>query len=132
MQPPYTPPQQPSYTLPNQPQTQYYSPGQQQYAAPTYAAPQMYPNTVMMGHGYPQTSAQLAMILASVSIFAGGICLAIPALIIANGAQQITDMHPGHPDAQSVKIAKIISWIMITITSVFIFFYVILLAMIGI
>ena len=77
---------------------------------------QQMPGTVVMGGVYPQTSAQTALILSIVSIFVGGICLAIPALIIANGALAITKQMPGHPDAGTAKTAQVISWIMIGLT----------------
>jgi len=65
---------------------------------------------------YPQTSAQTALILSILSIFLGGICLAIPALIIANSALAVTNQMPGHPDAGSAKAAQVISWIIIALT----------------
>jgi len=92
---------------------------------------QQMPGTVVMGGGYPQTSAQTAMILSIVSIFVGGICLAIPALIIANGALAITNQIPGHPDAGSAKIAQVISWIVIGLTLLVIGFFVMLIAGAG-
>ena len=42
---------------------------------------------------YTETNAVMAMILAAVSYFMCGICSAIPAVIIANGALQITSNH---------------------------------------
>ena len=44
---------------------------------------------------YTETNAVMAMILAAVSYFMCGICSAIPAVIIANGALQITSNQPG-------------------------------------
>ena len=73
--------------------------------------------TIMAGTGMPQTNAMLALILALVSIFAGGLCLAIPAAILAKGALNITDAHPGHPDASNAKIAWIISLIIIGLSA---------------
>lgn len=70
----------------------------------------------MMGGGYPKTSAMTALILSVVSVLFGGICLAIPALIVANGALAITNQFPGHPDAATAKAAKIVSWIIIGFT----------------
>ena len=78
--------------------------------------------------GFPQTSAQLALILSIVSIFLGGGCLAIPALIIANGALKITSQIPGHPDAGSAKTAQVISWIVIGLTILIVMLYVFLIA----
>jgi hypothetical protein len=84
---------------------------------------QQMPGTVVMGGGYPQTSAMTALILSIVSILlgAGAICLAIPALIIANGALEITNQMPGPPDAGTAKTAQVISWIMIGLTLLFVF-----------
>jgi len=92
---------------------------------------QQMPGTVVMGGVYPQTSAQTALILSIVSIFVGGICLAIPALIIANGALAITKQMPGHPDAGTAKIAQIISWIIIGIFTLVIGFFVLLIVGAG-
>ena len=89
---------------------------------------QQMPGKVVMGGGYPQTSAQTALILSIVSIFFGGICLAIPALIIANGALGITNQIPGHPDTGSAKAAQVISWIIIGLTLLVIVFFVMLMA----
>jgi hypothetical protein len=52
-----------------------------------------------------------------VSIFFGGICLAIPAWIIANGALAIANSYPNHPDISKAKAAKVIS-IIVTILTV--------------
>jgi uncharacterized membrane protein len=74
--------------------------------------------------GAPATSATTALVLAIVSIFCGGICLAIPALIVANNALTITNQYPGHPDAGNAKAAMVISWIVIGLTAVVIVIYV--------
>ena len=66
--------------------------------------------------GFPQTSATVALVLSIVSIFFGGICLAIPALIVANEALKVTNQYPGHPDASNANIARIISIIIIGLT----------------
>jgi|TARA_B110000881_G_scaffold216926_1_gene233405 hypothetical protein len=81
---------------------------------------QQMPGGIVMGGGYPQTSAMAAMIISIVSIFTFGICLAIPSLIMANGALAITNQTPGHPDAGTAKAAQIISWIVIGFTLAFI------------
>jgi hypothetical protein len=82
--------------------------------------------------GMPATSATTALVLSILSIFCGGICLAIPGLIIANQALAITDQYPGHPDAGSAKTAKIISWIVIGLTMVVILLYVVMgVALVG-
>jgi len=99
---------------PNQPQPQQIVIGQPGQV--TYVQHQGMPvgNTVVMG-AFPTTSAQLALILSIVSIFLGGICLAIPSLIISQNALNITNMYPGHPDAGTAKAARIISWIVIAL-----------------
>jgi len=48
--------------------------------------------------------------------FGCGIILAIPSVIIANGALTITNGQPGHPDSGSAKAAQVISWITIGLT----------------
>jgi hypothetical protein len=80
----------------------------------------------MPGMGVPATSATTALVLSILSIFCGGICLAIPGLIIANQALAITNQYPGHPDAGSAKAAMIISWIVIGLTIVVILLYVVM------
>ena len=89
-------------------------------------APQPVVGMGIPGMGMPATSATTALVLSILSIFCGGICLAIPGLIIANQALTITDQYPGHPDAGSAKAAKIISWIVIGLTIVVILLYVVL------
>ena len=68
----------------------------------------------MMGQ-YTETNAVLAMILAALSYFLCGICSAIPAVIIANGALQITNSQPGHPDHGLARAAQIMGWIAIAL-----------------
>ena len=80
--------------------------------------------TVVLG-GFPQTNATLALVLSLVSIFAGGICLAIPSLILANGALKITNQIPGHPDGQQAKIAMIVSWVVIGLYILLILLYIV-------
>ena len=46
-------------------------------------------------------------------VYGLGICLAIPSLILANGALAITNQYPNHPDAGTAKAAKVVSWIAI-------------------
>ena len=116
MQPPNNnpaPPQSAFVGSVAQPQHQPFSQPQVQ-AQPTMM--QQMPGTVMMGGGYPKTSAMTALILSVVSVLFGGICLAIPALIVANGALAITNQYPGHPDATTAKAAQIVSWIIIGLT----------------
>ena len=106
-------------------QPQYGQPPQQMIVGQTQAHQPM----VGMGGpvmGVPATSATTALILSILSIFCGGICLAIPGLIIANQALAITDQHPGHPDAGSAKAAKIISWIVIGLTLAVVLLYLVM------
>jgi hypothetical protein len=76
----------------------------------------------------PATSATTALVLSILSIFCGGICLAIPALIVANSALKITNQYPGHQDAGTAKAAQIVSWIVIILTGLGILFYGMLIA----
>ena len=85
-------------------------------------------NPVMM---IPTTSAATALWVSILSIFCGGICLAIPALLIANSALNITKQYPGHPDAATAKTAQIISWVVIGLTILSILFYVGLIALMA-
>lgn len=79
-----------------------------------------------MGGMYPATSATTALILSILSLVCGGICFAIPGLIMANSALAITDANPGHPDSGSAKAAQVISWIVIGLTIAMVGFYVLL------
>ena len=139
-QQPYGQPQQQSYGQPQQqaygqPQQQAYGrPQQQAYGQPQMTGQPQMPGPIMMGGGFPQTSAQTALILSVVSLFLTltfgiGICLAIPALVVANGALAITNQIPGHPDSGTAKSAMIISWIVIGLTAAFfVLFFLLILA----
>ena len=96
------------------PQTQYIVNQPQQI---TYMQQPGMPIGTVVVNGYPKTSAQLALILSIVSVFFGGICLAIPSLIIATNALQTASGYPGHPDLSTAKTAKTISWIVIALFS---------------
>jgi hypothetical protein len=113
------------------------TPSQSDGTPPTYVPPQQ----LLIGHPQaaqptvglgmpvmpiPSTSAATALILSILSLFCGGICLAIPGLIIANQALAITDQIPGHPDAGNAKAAKIISWIVIGLTGLAILLWVVM------
>ncbi len=74
--------------------------------------------------GMPATSALTALVLAILSLFCGGIFLAIPGLIVANGALAITNQYPNHPDAGSAKAAQVLSWIVIGIYTTIILYFV--------
>jgi len=91
----------------------------QGYYQPHMAATPQYAMMPM----WPQTNATLALILACVSIVAGGFCLAIPAIIVAKGALQITNQFPGHPDAGNAKAAHLIGWIITGLYGVIFAFY---------
>ena len=80
---------------------------------------------------YTETNAVLAMILAAVSYFMCGICSAIPAVIMANGALQITRSQPGHPDQGLAKAAQIMGWVMIILTVLGIVIWGILIFLVG-
>ena len=84
----------------------------------------------MMGQ-YTETNAVLAMVLAALSFFLCGICSAIPAVIIANGALQITSNQPGHPDHGLARAAQIMGWIAIGLTIAVILFYILLFVLFG-
>ena len=85
-------------------------------------------NTMVGAVAYPATSATTALVLSIVSLFCGGICLAIPGLIFANRALAITDKYPHHPDASTARAAKIISWVIIGISLAVFLLYAVLLA----
>ena len=80
---------------------------------------------------YTETNAVLAMILAALSYFMCGICSAIPAVIIANGALQITSNQPGHPDHGLARAAQIMGWVMVGLTVVVILLYIFGFAVLG-
>ena len=80
---------------------------------------------------YTETNAVMAMILAAISYFMCGICSAIPAVIIANGALQITRSQPGHPDQGLAKAALIMGWVMIILTVLGIVIWGILIFVVG-
>ena len=106
------------------PQPQYGQPPQQLIMGQPQAQPVV--GMGVPGMSAPATSATTALVLSILSIFCGGICFAIPGLIIANQALAITDQYPGHPDAGSAKAAKIISWIVIGLTLAVILLYAVL------
>ena len=80
---------------------------------------------------YTETNAVMAMILAAISYFMCGICSAIPAVIIANGALQITNNQPGHPDHGLARAAQIMGWVMIILTVLAILKWGILIFVVG-
>jgi len=89
-------------------------------AEPNSAPETVYVQGAPMGQ-FTQTNAMLALILSIVGLLATfivgfGVLLAIPSLILANGALTITNGQPGHPDHGSAKAAQVISWINIALT----------------
>ena len=63
------------------------------------------------GMYFPTTNALVALILACASFVFGGICLSIPAVILAARALEITGSIPNHPDHGTAKAAQIVGWI---------------------
>ena len=63
------------------------------------------------GMYFPTTNALVALILACASCVFGGICLSIPAVILAARALEITGSIPNHPDHGTAKAAQIVGWI---------------------
>ena len=80
---------------------------------------------------YTETNAILAMVLAALSFVLCGVCSAIPAVIIANGALQITSNQPGHPDHGLARAAQIMGWIAIGLTIAVILFYIFIFVIFG-
>ena len=98
-------------------------PGVMGVAQPTMIAgqPTAFAGQPMMVGGIPTTNATLALILSIISIVTGlSICLAIPSLLLANGALAVTNQFPGHPDASNAKAAMVISWIAIGLFALFV------------
>ena len=111
----------------NSPSQQYYN--NQQQAMPSQIHGQ--PSTIPISQGiavgyYPQTSAVTAIVLAALSYVMCGIITAIPAVIVAKGALEITDQNPNHPDAGTAKAAFILGWINIGLFAVGLFFWMII------
>ena len=74
------------------------------------------PSVIPITQGYtpgifPQTSAVTAVVLAVLSFALCGIVTAIPAVIMARKALDITDTVPNHPDAGTAKAAFILGWV---------------------
>ena len=82
-------------------------------------------NPMMMGM-FPQTNAMVALILACLSFVACGCFMSIPALILAQGALQITESIPGHPDQGSAKAAQVVAWVNINLSAIGAILYVVL------
>ena len=72
---------------------------------------------------YPQTQAVVALVLSVVGLMGFSCCTAIPGVIMASSALEITKQHPGHPDQGLAKAAQIVGWITIGLWIVIIGFY---------
>ena len=72
---------------------------------------------------YPQTQATIALVLSIVGLMGFSCCTAIPGVIMANSALEITKQNPGHPDQGLAKAAQIVGWITIGLWIVIIGFY---------
>jgi len=90
-------------------------PNQNQYQVPIQPG-------MAMGY-YPTTNATLALVLSILGIIGFSICTAIPGLIMANTALQITNSMPGHPDAGTAKAAQVVAWIAIGFFIMALLFY---------
>ena len=64
----------------------------------------------------PATQALTALVLIVVSFIFGGLCLAIPGMILAYRAKAITDAHIAHPDSGMAKAAIIAGWVQVVLT----------------
>ena len=111
----------------NSPSQQYYDSQQQEMPSQIHGQPSMIPISQGIAVGYyPQTSAVTAIVLAALSYVMCGIITAIPAVIVAKGALEITDQNPNHPDAGTAKAALILGWINIGLFAAGIFFWMII------
>ena len=72
---------------------------------------------------YPSTNATVALVLSIVGLMGFSCCTAIPGVIMASSALEITKQHPGHPDQGLANAAKIIGWISIGLTIAFVGLY---------
>ena len=72
---------------------------------------------------YPQTQATIALVLSIVGLMGFSCCTAIPGVIMASSALEITKQPPGHPDQGLANAAKIIGWISIGLTIAFVGLY---------
>ena len=82
------------------------------------------------GGQYQQTQAVVALVLSVVGLMMCGLCTAIPGVIMANSALQVTNSQPGHPDAGLAKGAQIVGWITIALWTAGILFYVFMIALV--
>ncbi len=96
---------------------------------PVYTQIDGQPSVIQITQGYtpgffPQTSAVTAVVLAVLSFALCGIITAIPAVIMARKALDITDQIPNHPDAGTAKAAFILGWVNIGLFIVGILFWI--------
>ena len=92
------------------------------------------PSVIQITQGYtpgffPQTSAVTAIVLAALSFAMRGIFTAIPAVITARKALDITDQVPNHPDAGTAKAAFILGWVNIALFIAGLLFWAIFIAL---
>ena len=94
------------------------------------AQPQYVVQNPMVGVGIaPQTNAVLALILACLSWVTCGICMSLPALLIANSALNITNQVPGHPDQGNANAAYWVALINIIVSILVVFLYIVIIAL---
>ena len=72
----------------------------------------------VVGQFFPATNAVVALVLACLSFVLCGVCMSIPAVILAGQALQITSSMPNHPDHGTAKAAQVVAWVNIGLTAV--------------
>jgi hypothetical protein len=77
----------------------------------------------VVGQFYTPTSAMAALILAILGWFTCGL-FAIPAVIMAGQARQITDSIPNHPEHGTAQAAQIVGWLAIGLIGAAVLLYV--------
>ena len=95
---------------------------------------QQFPNPIYVegNSGVPEsTYALVSLILGIVGFFVCGL-LAIPGIILANSAIEITKKYPTHPDASTAKAAQVINIVVIVINLLVVLGVVIIIGAIGI
>ena len=75
---------------------------------------------------YPATQAVVALVLSIVGLMGFSCCTAIPGVILAASALEITKQYPGHPDQGLAQAAKVIGWICIGLTIAFLGLYLVI------
>jgi hypothetical protein len=79
----------------------------------------------------PTTNATVALILSIIGLVMCGLCTAVPGLILANGALEITKQYPMHPDAGVAKAAQVVGWVSIVIWGLIILLYLAIFGFVG-